>query len=190
MSEIVIDRAFPGRYELRLIDELPGTGALDHDIARSGASFGGALLIAVEPEGGVPWTAAVAGGTARLRSAHTGVHGTPSPTIACAVARGDAYLLDVTAPACWRALEDAPVTAALSAVADGLLLLATPWRVIAVGADGVAWRTPRLAIDGVAFSAATGGRLTGVADPAGPEPREFTVELATGRHGGGFTFPA
>jgi hypothetical protein len=66
-----------------------------------------------------------------------------------------------------------------------LLLLATPWLVTAIGPDGVAWQTKRLAIDGLRLDETDRSRLAGVADPDSAEPREFMIDLLTGSHQGG-----
>ena len=68
-------------------------------------------------------------------------------------------------PGSWCALEDSPVVAVRSAPGDGLLLLATPRRVVAVGDDGPVWRTPRLAIEGLHLGEQADGKLPGIADP-------------------------
>ncbi|EHN12316.1 hypothetical protein PAI11_07780 [Patulibacter medicamentivorans] len=52
----------------------------------------------------------------------------------------------------------------------------------------MAWRTPRLAIDGIELAAPTDGELRGIADPR-DDAEEFVVDLRTGRHEGGFSFP-
>lgn len=85
-------------------------------------------------------------------------------------------------------LEDAPIVAVRSAVNDGLLVLATSRRVVGVGADGVVWRTPRLAIDGIGLEQPSGGGLPGVADQRG-EDQEFVIDLRSGQHRGGSPFP-
>lgn len=68
--------------------------------------------------------------------------------------------------------------------------MVAPWNVVAVGAEGVAWRTSRLAIDGIALGGISDGKLVGVADPRDDEAQGFEIELATGRHRGGAPFPA
>ena len=144
----------------------------------------------IEVAGAVePWSGLVAKAPESVSSATTGVYSTPSPSLLCVVARGDAYFIDALEPARWWVLEDSPVVAVRCAKAEALLVLATPWRLIAVGERGVAWRTSRIAIDGIALGQPRDGQLTGVADPDDHESQEFVVELRTGHHTGGFPFP-
>jgi hypothetical protein len=58
---------------------------------------------------------------------------------------------------------------------------------MAVGPDGPAWQTGRLAIDGLRLDEADGSHLVGVADPDSPEPRDFVIDLLNGSHRGGAT---
>jgi hypothetical protein len=51
--------------------------------------------------------------------------------------------------------------------------------------------TPRFgrgAIESLRMDEVMGGRLAGVADPHDAEPRDFVVDLETGRHEGGVPF--
>ncbi|MGH2708856.1 MAG: hypothetical protein ACRDJK_11250, partial [Actinomycetota bacterium] len=102
----------------------------------------------------------------------------------------DASLVDVDTPERFEILDTAgPVVAVRPVVSDGLLLLASPWAVTALGEDGVRWQTGRLAIERIRLDEIEGGRLAGVADPDDDEPRDFVVDLQTGRHEGGALFP-
>lgn len=124
-----------------------------------------------------------------LPTAEFGIYATPSPYVVAVIARGDAYFINVRAPERWWTLEDSPIVAVRSAADSGLLVLATPWRVLAVGTDGVAWRTPRLSIDGISLGEPADDVLHGNADPQ-DEAVDFVIDLRTGHHRGGFVFPA
>ncbi|WP_138974088.1 hypothetical protein [Patulibacter medicamentivorans] len=182
----MIELAFAAGYDVQALDELPAAGGA-HEFARDGRVVDGGVLIEVFAEHGA-WAGLVANAPESVAAAHTAIYSTPSPNMVCVVARGDAYFIDVDAPERWWVLEDSPVVAVRSATAEGLLVLATPRRVVAVGRDGVAWRTPRLAIDGIELAAPTDGELRGIADPR-DDAEEFVVDLRTGRHEGGFSFP-
>lgn len=119
------------------------------------------------------------------RDAVSGLVPTPDPDGLCVLVRGTAYLVDVTDRSYRPAVASAPVVAAVQVLAAGVLLLATPWRVIGIGPDGVAWRTGRLAIDGLRLDEADESRLIGVADPESAETREFVIDLRSGAHEGG-----
>jgi hypothetical protein len=72
---------------------------------------------------------------------------------------------------------------------ENILLLATPWNVTGIGGQGVAWTTGRLAIDGLRLDESQEGWVAGVADPKDAEPRDFVIDLRTGKHEGGVPFP-
>jgi hypothetical protein len=72
---------------------------------------------------------------------------------------------------------------------ENILLLATPWQVTGIGHDGVLWTTRRLAIDGLRLDESMDGLVAGVADPQDVEPRDFVIDLRTGRHEGGAIRP-
>jgi hypothetical protein len=184
VDDVLVDLAFPADYEVRPLDELPPAGRCDHEYARDarGVSDGGVLFAVTGADG--EWSGVVANGPRSVREAYSGIHSTPSAREVCIVARGEAYFIDVDAPDRWWVLPDFPVVAVRSSSAERLLLLATPWRVIAVHRGDVAWRTARLAIDGISLGEPAAGLLTGVADPR-EEPRDFAIDLRTGRHTGG-----
>jgi hypothetical protein len=188
VDDIAVELALPADYGLRLLDELPGSGGADHVFSRDGRTIDGGVLIEVFGAG-AGWTGLVANAPESVSAAHSGVYSTPSPVVLCVVARGEAYFIDVNAPDGWWALEDAPVVVVRCAVAENLLVLATPWRVIAVSDSGVVWRTSRVAIDGISLGEPAGGELVGVADPDDDEARDFAVELRSGYHRGCFPFP-
>jgi len=121
-----------------------------------------------------------------VRQALTGVYPTPSPSTLCAVVGGDAVLIDVEHPGRHEWLETGgAVVAVRPVVAEGLLLLATPWSITALDSSGQLWQTQRLAIDGLRMDEVSDGLLAGVADPDDMEPRDFAVDLRSGRHEGG-----
>lgn len=188
VDEIAVELAFPAGYDVRLLEELQGGGGPEHVFARDGRVVDGGVLIEVGGAGGA-WSGLVANAPESVSGAHSGVYSTPASSTLCVVARGDAYFIEADAPERWWMLEDSPVVAVRCAVAEKLLVLATPWRVVAVGEAGVAWRTSRIAIDGIALGGLAGGELGGVADPGDDEAEDFVVELRTGHHRGGFPFP-
>jgi len=183
----MIELPFPAAYGVEVADEAPARGPV-REFARDGRVVDGGVLIEVlaEPEG---WAGLVANAPESVSAAHTGIYSTPSPHVVCVVARGDAYFIDVGDPGQWWALDDSPVVAVRAATDESLLIFATPRRVVAIGPDGgVAWRTPRLAVDGIQLGEVVAGKLTGVADPR-DDAEKFVIDLRTGRHEGGLSFP-
>lgn len=188
-SDIALELVFPASYDVRVVTEIPHQRQSLLEFSRDGRIVDGGVMIEVSPVAGGEWTGIVANASESVPLAHSGVYSTPAEKTLCVVARGDAYFLDTSNPKEWWALEDGPVVAVRSALAERLLLLATPWRVVAVGEGGLAWRTSRIAIDGIALGEVSDGRLAGVADPHDDESQEFLIELRTGYHRGGFPFP-
>jgi hypothetical protein len=182
-----IQLGFPAAYSVAEVPELPAAGGV-REFAPTARIVDGGVLFEVVATHGV-WTGLAANAAERIAIALSGIYSTPSPTTVCVVARGDAYLIDVEQPEHWSVLEDAPVVAVRSAVDDGLLVLATPRRILALGPGGIAWKTPRLAIDGVEIGTPVDGHLRGIADPR-DEAVEFVVNLRTGQHRGGYSFSA
>jgi hypothetical protein len=187
-TEITIELAFPAEYGIRPAVDLPGAGEGQREFSRRGTVAEGAVVVAVETDVGA-WTGVVANAPESVREAHSGVYSTPSPGIFAVVARGDAYFISATSPDEWWVLDDTPIVAVRSAVDDGLLVLATPWRVVAVGSAVVAWRTPRLAISGITLEEPRDGEIGGIADPD-DDARPFAIDLRTGTHRGAAPFPA
>jgi hypothetical protein len=181
----VVERPFAAGYTVEVVDDVPA-GADVVELVRSGPTP--AFTIEVATEAGGWWAGVVLSGRPPVARALQGVWTTPSPATACVIAAGEAVLVDVDEPAegAGRLVPGDPFTSVRAAADDGLLLLASPWTITAIGADGVRWTTARLAIDGLRLDEVDGGRLAGVSDPDdGEGGRDFVVDLATGAHEGG-----
>ncbi len=188
VNDITVELAFAADYEVRVLEHLPATSTAI-EFAREGRVSDGAVLIEVVTPTGDVWSGVVAKAAKSLAAAHSGVYSTPAPDQVCVVARGDAYFIDARDPTRWSLLEDTPVVAVRSAPTDGLLVFATPWRVVGVDYAGVKWRTSRIAVDGIRLEDVANGQIRGVADPHDQESRKFFIELSSGYHCGGFPFP-
>ena len=181
---------FPMAFLVSTAVDAPGGRGPDYEFSRVADDGHSGVILEVTPEGGPRWHGRVAFGSPSTSRAVTGVYSTPSPRELCVVARGDAYFIDALSPSRWWLLDDYPVIAVRDAVVEGILVLATPWLAVGVNRGGVTWRKGRLAIDGLRLSERVErGALRGVADPDGAEQRPFVIDLATGRHTGGFPFP-
>lgn len=178
--------AFPAAYEVEVLEAAPDDARI---FERSGSGRSGEVVVDLSPDGGEPWVGVVRAGGPSVRGALSGVFSTPSKSGLCVVARGDAVLIKVEAPERSEAIDTGgPVVSVRPVVDEGLLLLASPWMITAIGEAGILWQTGRLAIEGVRLDEVEGGRLAGVADPDDDEPRDFVVDLHTGRHEGGVPF--
>ncbi len=146
------------------------------------------LLKVTIPDRG-SWTGGVRAGGPSVGSPHTGVYTTPNKNALLVLARWDAYLIDVQDPTNYKALSPGrPVVAVRPIPRENVLFLATPWDVTAIGQGGVLYTTGRLAIDGLRLDQSQDGRVAGVADPRDLEPRDFVIDLRTGKHEGGGPF--
>jgi hypothetical protein len=173
---------FASQFEASVIDLPPG--APDWAFA---SEFAGSrtLTISVEPWGDHPWTATFSSADPGRR-ALTALLGTPSPTGLCVIERGTGFLGDVLDPSGFVVVEtNGPVVAAEELPHEGKLLLLTRWSITAIGAGGVLWSTARIAVDGLRVDEAGHGWARGVADPDDDEPRDFSLDLASGRLIGG-----
>lgn len=84
----------------------------------------------------------------------------PSPTVIALISDGTGYLVDVAER---RVLfEEAGVTRIREAEQSGLLLMCTARELIALDADGVAWRTVGLAVDDLKSLPRTASRSSAV----------------------------
>ena len=159
----------------------------DHAFAAEGAGSQ-ATVVAVEPWGEPTWTAAFAAPSPGRRVLAHALLGTPCPTGLCVVERGIAFLGDVLQPEGFEVVPTAgPVLAAEELPTEAVLLLVTPWAITGLGASGVLWTTPRVAIDGIRVDEASDGWVRGVADPDDDEPHDFAINLTNGQVIGGAT---
>lgn len=188
LNDIAVELVFPAEYDVRVLEELPARSAAI-EFARYGRVGDGGVLVEVISSADGVWSGVVATAPESVAATHSGIYSTPAPAQVCIIARGDAYFIDTANPARWWVLEDAPIVSVRSAPSDSVLALATPWKVVGVGPQGVKWRTSRIAINGIELGEVAGGRLVGTADPRDYESREFVIQLSTGDHRGGFPFP-
>ncbi|MGH9155949.1 MAG: hypothetical protein ACRD1K_08995 [Acidimicrobiales bacterium] len=183
---IKFDALFPAGYEVRVIESAPADALV---FERPGSVHSGEVIVEVTTDGGRCWVGAARAGGPSVRGALSGVFSTPAKTGLLLLGRGDAYFVDVEAPERFEAIDSGgPVVAVRPALDEGLMLLASPWTITALGDDGVRWQTGRLAIEGIRMDEVQAGQLAGVADPGDDEPRDFVVDLHTGCHEGGVPF--
>jgi hypothetical protein len=183
------DDTFPTDYDARILDET-GTAEPAHEFRRSDSQATSPMYVEVVPDKGTAWVATVERPGPTVKGALSGIYPTPNPSHALILAGGDAYLVDVHNPDRFEPVDTAgPVIDVVPAVSNGLLLLASPWAVTAIGPDGVAWQSGRLAVEGLRLDEIDGGKLAGVADPENDdESRDFAIDLHTGAHEGGTPF--
>lgn len=145
----------------------------------------GALLLEVKPATGGSFLATCALGFRDL-SLPSGLWSSPAPDALLAVAGGYAYRVDTLRPEVAQLLEQRPVTAVYPVPAHNLILLAGFHDLLALGTEGVAWRTGRLSWEGVSITAVEATQILGTGwDMFSDQEVPFTVDLKTGDHKGG-----
>jgi hypothetical protein len=181
------DAEFATHYESSVTEEITdGEQEYVFERPQSGASAVG-LTWMVRTQSGRQWRGVVRAGRPPVRGAITGIFGTPDPITMCAIANGDAFLINSEDPATGQYIgTGGPVVIVAPAIKDDVLLLASPWVVTAVCAEGRTWQTRRLSVEGLRLDEIADGWLRGVSDPDEEEARNFAVNLRTGESRGGF----
>lgn len=145
----------------------------------------GALFLEVRPAVGGTFLATCALGF-RDPSLPSGVWSCPAEGELLAVAGGYAYRVDTQRPELTELLEQRPVVQVLPVRGEGLILLAGFHDVLAIGAEGVRWRSARLSWEGVTMTGVDGGELRGTGwDMFADAEVAFLLDLKTGQHEGG-----
>jgi hypothetical protein len=186
--------AFEPAYEVEVDPEFPADGrwaspvfAYDRDgRAQSDpvSRWGVPRVIRVRPVDSPEWVGMFPcsglGGLGGLGGV-SGILATPSPGHLCVLADGEAFIVGVDAPGEGAVPLHVPVKQVASAMSPPLLLLVSDIDVVAVGAHGVAWRSPRLAVDDlrVVDVSTAGIRCTG--DVFSEEEVSILVDPASGR---------
>jgi hypothetical protein len=129
-------------------------------IAQPHRAMGGKATTPTQPSSAQSFLATCALGF-RDPSLPTGVWSTPHLDEICAVAGGYAYLIDTRSPERFIMLDYRPVFAVLPAVAQGLLLFAGNRTILAWGANGQAWESPKLSDEGITITGIEGDTLHG-----------------------------
>lgn len=187
---MMIEQPFPSAFEFEVLSELRAgnTKRLFYPGAiESGGQDG--VNVRVVPHEGEAWIGTFASGRFGAKTI-TGVFTTPNPTKLCVVAEGQAYIVDAANPKEHESLPIVPVIAVRSSAKYRLLIVANHTELLAIGANGIAWRTERLSWDSLKLTTMTNETLYGVFwDIQTESEQSFTVDLATGTHTGGAFVP-
>ena len=177
---------FNPAYSIAPEPEFPASGTWSNPLLcfdRSGAlvpdpvtRWGSPLTIGVHPVSAPPWVGSyAAGGFGGISVLSASV----SPRHLVAVADGLAYVTDVESPgdgahvACDMVREVAPVE-------TQLLLLVTPIDIVALGPEGLAWRTERLVVDDLRVESASGDRIVCSGDLPDVDRPKIVLDPQTG----------
>lgn len=147
--EVVVDPEFPGDG-----DWGAPTFAFGRDgelLAEPESRWGTPTVLEIDPSSSPRWVGTfAAGGLGRCRVTCA----TPSPTQLCVVVDGLAYLVRVDRPEVGAGIAHDQVEQVVPVSGLPLLLLVRFIDIVAVGRQGVAWRTDRLAVDDLAVVSA------------------------------------
>src|SRR6185503_18037847 len=115
--------------------------------------------------------------------APSGLWSCPDPRWLCAVAGGYAFLVNTSQPEEFVQVEFRPVLEVRALREQNLLLFAGHYALLAWGARGKAWETPRLSSEGVQITGLEGRWVRGVGwDMMTDRDVPFRVDLETGEH--------
>lgn len=155
------------------------TGPADYRFAGPGAGSR-EIRVLVVPDEGESWVGGYASADPGYKSL-SALIGTDSPTGLLVIERGTGFLGDVLQPERFEILPvREPITSWFRVPSSGIVLLGTPWSVLAVESTGVRWVSERLSIDGLVIIGADDNQVWGVADPTDDAERSFTLDIATG----------
>lgn len=149
---------FSPAYDVEIDPEFPGDGdwrcavfGYDRDgtvMEDFHSRWGPPMIMAVSPPDTQRWVGKFASGGLGVGVAGaTGAFGCPASTDLCVLADGLAYVLSVEDPAGGAFAARLGVRQIVRVEGHPLLLLVTFTDIVAIGTAGVAWQTPRIALD-------------------------------------------
>jgi hypothetical protein len=177
---------FSPAYRVKVDPEFPGDG--DWRLPVFGFDRDGRVVRKFESRWGVPLIVRVtatqagwvgmfaAGGLGGVR----GVFAAPSRAVLCAVVDGLAYLVDVEAPANGAVIAHDQVRQVVPVPGRDLLLLVRMIDIVALGPEGIAWRSTRLAVDDLRVVQATADAIVCSAWMLEDKAEELTLNPSTG----------
>jgi hypothetical protein len=180
------DFTFPHSYHCEVLDELPGTEAPRRQFFPGDAAEGqDGLLVRVTPDGGEPWIGTFAAGR-HGRAGTDRVLALPDAGKLCVVSRGAGYVVAAGDPRSWESVRAVPIIDVRVVPAAGLVVFANFTEMMAYGAQGVRWRTKRLAWDNLKVVKVSETAIIGEYwDIREDAMARFEVDLETGAQRGG-----
>jgi hypothetical protein len=160
------DGTFAAAYEVEPEPEFPGDGewgcpvygyAADGVVSSDFESrWGAPTVLRVTTQSGTESVLMFAAGGL---GGESGIFACPAPEDLCVVAAGQAYLVDTRMPEGDAVVLRSDTQEVVPLPHEGLLLLSGFQNIVAVGINGVVWRSPRLAHDGLHVDYARAGRI-------------------------------
>ena len=163
MNSPTIDASFPHAWRAEVLPARPPILPARHFVypLQVEEVERGALELLVRPDAGEPFLATCALGF-RDPIVPTGFWSTPNPVELCAVSGGYAYIIDTTQPDRFTMLPYRPVLQIHPAPEANLLLFVGHRAILAWGAHGEAWQSPKLSDEGVTVTSITAEKLLGL----------------------------
>jgi hypothetical protein len=185
---------FAPAFQLTIDPEFPGDGdwgcpvfGFDPHGRRQespDSRWGQPIVVEVETTEGRRWVAHFAAGGL---GGGSGSYATPNSRRLCVVNAGLAYLVDIDAVEHGAEIVHDQISQVTAVRNPDLLLLVRFVDMVAIGVQGVAWRTPRLAVDGLRVLSASDGLILCSADNLGGSPT-ITLDATTGEQRSGTRF--
>lgn len=182
MSSPVVDLTFSRAWKAEILPARPAILPTRHFVypAQVEEVERGALEVLIKPEEGAPFLATCALGF-RDPVVPNGIWSTPNAHEICAVSGGYAYLIDTTAPERFTMLSWRPVLQVIPAKVANLLLFVGHRAILAWGAQGEAWQSPKLSDEGVTVTAVDAQTLHGLGwKMMTDKETPFTLDLRSG----------
>lgn len=159
------------------------TGAV---VAEPDSTWGPLLVLGVSPSNGSgDWVGMFpsggGGGVTEIRAC-------PSPFNLAVLSTGEAHLVDVGSPGSGASVVQHSVTQVVAVGAD-LMLLTSYSDIVAIGVDGVAWKSPRLALDDLVVTNATADYIACSGITFAGDNSYIEVDTRTGEQTAGPRFP-
>jgi hypothetical protein len=187
-SEFGRQFSFPQRFEVRP-GELPASPAGGRVLYYPGGSEKGGNdgpILEALPHDAASWIGVFAAGKYGAPAVQGELVGWPDGASLCVVTEGRGYVVRADEPTEWFEIALYPITEVRVAVEERLVVFADFTNLVAYGADGLAWETPRLSWDGLRISEIVAGEIRGLGwDAADEDWASFTVDARTGESAGG-----
>lgn len=183
---------FEPAYHVSIEPEFPGDGDWGCPVISYGrdgeplaefeSRWGTPTVVEVTPAGGDPWVGMFA---ADGLGGVCGVFACPSPEQLCVATDGLAYLVNVKRPTDGAEIVHDQVGQIVAVERLPLLLLVRFIDIVALGPDGIAWKTPRLAVDDLRVQRATADGIECTCDNLEGSTSTLTLDPRTGEQTSG-----
>lgn len=184
MSAPAFDLTFPHTWQAEILTARPPIlparhFVYPHDVEEVER---GAVEVLVRPETpNMPFLATCALGF-RDPAVPNGIWSTPNLHEICTVSGGYAYIIDTAAPERFSMLPFRPVLHIIPALSEELLLFVGNRRILAWGAHGEAWQSPKLSDEGITIREIQKGKLLGTGwNLMTDKETPFVLEILTGK---------